>query len=310
MLVGVGDDGAVLVPDAGRELVVVADTQIQSVHFPEDAATASIADDLRFSPADIGYRAVVINLSDIAAMAARPRWMTLALTLETVDEAWLREFANGISAAASEYGVVLVGGDTTGGRQLSMTVSIIGDVERGVVLTRTGAAAGDDIYVSGSIGDAAAALNLRGEPGVDQQALRQVHQRFTRPTARVALGQALGSLASAAIDLSDGLYADCAKLLRSSGRGGELTINSIPVSEACCILLGNTAAQERALGGGDDYELCFTARPGNATAIEEVAQSVGVPLTRVGVVTDGSELICQQNGERFEYDAAGYLHFG
>ena len=309
MLVGVGDDGAVLVPDAGRELVVVADTQIQSVHFPEDAATACIADDLRFRPADIGYRAVAINLSDIAAMAARPRWMTLALTLETVDEEWLREFANGLSTAASEYGVVLVGGDTTRGSQLSMTVSIIGDVERDAVLTRAGAEVGDDIYASGAIGDAAAALALRADSGVDQQALRQVHQRFARPIARVALGQALGTLASAAIDLSDGLYADCAKLLRSSGRGGVLNIDSIPVSEACSILLGNKA-QERALGGGDDYELCFTARPGDATAIEEVAQHSGVPLTRVGAVTDGQQLICQQNGERFEYDAAGYLHFG
>jgi len=284
VIVGVGDDGAVLRPEPGTEQVQVIDTMVEGVHFPSGMAAA-----------DIGYRVVAVNLSDLAAMGARPRWMTLALTLSGQDEHWVDEFAAGLFAAAEEHDVELVGGDTTSGEVVVATVHMTGVVEEGAALLRSGAQVGDTVFVTGTVGDAAAGLALiqRGE----QEGYLQ--QRFLRPSARVAKGCELTGRARAAIDLSDGLVGDLRKLLDASGVGAEIDIGRIPMSEALRQRFDADAVLEFALTGGDDYELLFTA-----------PADIGVDdVTPIGVVTAGTELRCRLNGELVEVDDAGYRHF-
>ena len=298
VVTGIGDDGAVVVPDPGRELIAVVDTQIESVHFPRG-----------FTAAEIGYRAVAINLSDIAAMGGRPRWMTLALTLTEADGRWLESFASGLFEAAAAHGVALIGGDTTRGKQLTMSVQVIGDVEAGNSIRRTGAKSGDRIYVSGTVGDAAAALRYFDENRADDELSAYFRERFARPVARVSLGRALQGVASAAIDVSDGLAADCQKMLQSSGCGGELSVDAVPVSEPLRQTLPKDVAQDLALNGGDDYELCFTAAAGRSAEIERLSRTLKLPITAIGHVNEERELVCLRNGKRIEYNRAGYLHF-
>ena len=284
--VGIGDDGAVLTPDPLKQQVQVTDTLVEGVHFPADA-----------NPADIAYRAVAVNISDIAAMGARPRWMTLALTLSTSGEQWVESFSSGLFEAADEFNVALVGGDTTSGPIVTVTVTITGDVETGTALLRSGARTGDAIFVTGTLGDAAAGLKLLQRGESDDFLV----QRFLRPTPRLETGRALVGKASAAIDVSDGLAGDLKKLLAASGVGGEIDINKLPTSES---LRERFAAQERqqlALCGGDDYELCFTA-PGEA-----VQDLPGI--TEVGWVIETTGLTCRQNGDIVEVDDSGYRHF-
>ncbi len=286
--IGIGDDGAVLAPTADMHLVQVVDTLVEGVHFPA-----------HLSPSDIGFRAVAVNLSDIAAMGARPRWMTLALSLPQADEGWLEAFAGGLHTAAAEFGVALVGGDTTRAPIVVVTVQVSGEIEPGKALRRDGARPGDTIYVSGTVGDAAAGLAglVNGAP------VRELLQRFTRPAARVRLGQALHGSASAAIDISDGLYGDLAKLLGASGVGGEIHLDRLPLSAALVSHVGPAARRRYALAGGDDYELCFTAAgPLPDTGI--------VPVTAIGTVTAAPGIVCRDGGRRVPFADAGYLHFG
>ena len=195
--VGIGDDGAVLIPAHDRDLISVVDTLVSGIHYPETLA-----------PVDIGYRAVAVNLSDVAAMGARPRWMTLALTLVNAERAWLDGFARGLFEAADEHALALVGGDTTRGEQTVISVQIIADVDPGKAMLRAGAEEGDAIYVTGTVGDAAAGLSIlqSGLPGSDD--VDYLIRQFTRPVARIEAGAAIASIAHAAIDLSDGLYTD------------------------------------------------------------------------------------------------------
>jgi len=299
VLVGIGDDGAVLRPATGRDLVSVVDTQVEGVHFP-----ASIG------ARDIGYRAVAVNLSDIAAMAGRPRWMTLALTLPTVDAYWLEEFSLGLREAADEFNVSLVGGDTTSGQQTVISIQITGDVLPDTQLTRSGAHCGDRIYVSGTPGDAAGGLELIQADTVSSVAARALAERFRRPSARVILGQAIASLASAAIDISDGLYGDTYKLLQASDVGGQIDVDRLPLSDALLAEFGLQRAQRLALGGGDDYELCFTVAPDDEAVLIEVALEQDVKVSCIGVVTDGKDLGCFNGGTVFDYSDPGYQHFG
>jgi thiamine-monophosphate kinase len=285
-LVGVGDDGAVLQPTPGTEQVQVTDTLVEGVHFPAN-----------ISARDIGYRAVAVNLSDIAAMAARPRWMTLALTLWDKDEGWVEAFAAGLYEAAAEHGVSLVGGDTTQGDSVVITLHISGEVDEGGALLRSGAQPGDTVFVTGTVGDAAAGLELLHEGVVDGELVR----RFLRPTARIATGLRLGGNAHAAIDLSDGLVADLKKLLDASGVGAVLEIEKVPLSDALRSCFDIDSARQFALTGGDDYELCFAA-PGDA-----VADIDGI--TAIGRVTAGRDLVCRHDGEIVEVDVSGYRHF-
>ena len=283
---GVGDDGAVLVPTAGFELVQVIDSLVEGVHFLADA-----------DPSDIGYRVVAVNLSDIAAMGARPRWMTLALTLSGQDPHWVEQFAAGLHTAADEFDVVLVGGDTTSGAAVVATVAITGEVEQGKALLRSGAQVGDAIFVSGSVGDAAAGLQLLSRKAQDDF----LTARFCRPTARIHLGRELCGRASAVIDISDGLVGDLQKLLVASEVGAEIDVDRLPLSDALRQRFSADEQRNFALTGGDDYELCFTADP------DRVKDIAGV--TAIGVVTGGQDLVCMQDGNIVDYDDSGYRHF-
>ncbi len=286
IIVGVGDDGAILQPAPGTQQVQVTDTLIEGVHFPANV-----------SARDIGYRAVAVNLSDIAAMGARPRWMTLALTLWDKDESWVEEFAAGLFEAADEHGVALVGGDTTQGDAVVVTVHVSGEVDEGAAILRSGAKPGDTVFVSGSTGDAAAGLALIQE-GVTNDALIK---QFMRPMPRIALGQALSRRANAAIDVSDGLIADLGKMLEASGVGAEIDIDSIPLSDELLERFDRDTAIQFALAGGDDYELCFTAPADALAGIEGI--------TAIGIVTDDSDLVCRRDGNIVEVDTSGYRHF-
>lgn len=285
---GIGDDGAVLQPESGRDLLVVVDTLVEGVHFPDN-----------IDPFDIGYRAVVVNVSDIAAMGGRPRWMTLALTLPTAEAEWLRRFSEGLHAASDEYQLALVGGDTTHGKSLVVSVQITGDVVAGKAIKRSGAQVGDHIYVTGYVGDAAAGLELILAGTADPY----LSARFLRPDARLQYGQALLDVASAAIDVSDGLLGDLGKLLAASGVGGELQLERLPMSEALCAVFSLDERRRFALSGGDDYELCFTS------AASELPAGLGFPVTRIGTVTTDTQLNCLLDGELVPFKDSGYRHF-
>jgi thiamine-monophosphate kinase len=285
VIAGIGDDGAVLEPTPGLQQVQVIDTLVEGVHFPSNMAAA-----------DIGYRAVAVNLSDIAAMGAVPRWMTLALTLWDKDEGWVEDFAAGLFEAAAEHDVGLVGGDTTQGDAVVTSVHITGEVEPGRALLRSGARVGDTVYVSGTLGDAAAGLALFEERQYDDF----LTQRFLRPTARVALGRRLSGFAGGAIDVSDGLVGDLRKMLDASDVGAAIDADQLPVSRELRERFGDEAI-DFALTGGDDYELCFTA---DADAVADIEG-----ITAIGRIVAGADLECRRGGEIVEVDDSGYRHF-
>ena len=243
VLLGIGDDAALLQVPAGQQLVVAVDTLVAGRHFPEQT-----------SAADIGYKALAVNLSDLAAMGATPAWATLSLTLPAVDGSLVTGICRWIFCLADEYSVALVGGDTTRG-PLSVTVQVHGFIEPGKALRRDAANPGDAVFVSGVPGEAACALKqvLQGETPADT-----LLQRLNRPQPRVSLGQSLVGLASAAIDVSDGLLADLGHLLSASGCGATLWPDQLPSSPALQALPAGQVLDCQ-LNGGDDYELCFTA---------------------------------------------------
>lgn len=285
LVTGIGDDGAVLQPTPGLQQVQVIDTLVEGVHFPSNMAAA-----------DLGYRVVAVNLSDIAAMGAIPRWMTLALTLWDKDEPWVEAFAAGLFEAAAEHELALVGGDTTQGDAVVASLHVTGEVEPGKALLRSGARVGDTVYVSGTLGDAAAGLSLL-EAGQSDHVLAR---RFLRPSARIALGRRLGGRASGAIDVSDGLVGDLRKMLDASGVGAQIDVDKLPLSRALREHCGD-AASDLALTGGDDYELCFTA---DAEAVADIEG-----ITAIGRIVEGSDLVCRRGGEIIEIDDSGYRHF-
>jgi thiamine-monophosphate kinase len=297
--IGVGDDGAVLMPPASRELVVVTDSLVEGVHFPVGSPAASV-----------GHRAFAVNLSDIAAMGAEPAWALLALTIPRSDEAWLSQFARAAGDLCRRHHVALVGGDTTRG-PLSITVTIIGIVPVGVALERRGGQPGDAIFVTGSPGDSAAGLaleqaRLHVSDALSAQILRD---RFLFPTPRCEIGVALRGLASACIDISDGLGGDLEKLCAASGCGAEVEASALPVSEPLVGAVGRELAREYALTGGEDYELLFTvplARLGAMT--HAIAHGLG-PVTRIGSLVAGSGVRVFARGGVMQFSGAGYDHF-
>jgi len=232
-------------------------------------------------------------------MGAEPRWMTLALTLVDADAAWLEEFAEGLYEAAAEWGVALVGGDTTSGDQLVVSVQMNGELAPGTALYRSGARAGDTIYVTGTVGDAAAGLALL-QDGRSDHALAW---RFSRPTARVRTGTALAGIANAAIDLSDGLVADLSKLLEASGVGAEVDLEHLPLSKELLAAVGREQALQYAMGGGDDYELCFTM------PASELPDALATEVTAIGRITGQAGLVCRDRGTVVPFDDTGYRHF-
>lgn len=296
---GVGDDAALLrVPD-GHDLAVSTDTLISGVHFFADAA-----------PDDIGFRALAVNLSDLAAMGAQPAWTTLALTIPEADEVWLSAFADAFCGLADQFSMQLVGGDVTRG-PLTITPTVYGWVPTGVALKRSGASVGDHIYVTGTLGDAAAALEFSAKSEEkDKASLDYLSQRLMRPTPRIHQAIALRGIASSAIDVSDGLIADLGHVLESSSVGGEIKTAAIPLSPAIEAVADREHALRLALTGGDDYELCFTVPPERAREAGSLWAAWECGVTDVGLIQNGDGLRCiAEAGDRFEVNQRGYSHF-
>jgi len=296
VLTAVGDDGAVVAPLPGAALVLALDTLVDGVHFP-------VGFDARF----VGHRALAVNLSDLAAMGAEPAWALLGLTIPSPDEHWLAGFCAGFEALARRHGVALVGGDTTRG-PLTVTVTLAGAVPEGGALRREGARPGDDLWVSGTPGDAAAGLQiLQGRLYAQGRAREALLARFQSPQARVALGVALRGIATACIDLSDGLLGDLAKLCAAGGVGAELASRELPLSAGLCSVAAPADRIRFALAGGDDYELLFTADPSHRAKL--TALDAGVVLRRIGMVTEGDGVLV--DGAPPGRDAGhGFDHFG
>jgi thiamine-monophosphate kinase len=310
---GIGDDAALLAVPAGQLLAVSTDTLVAGVHFLQGSKAY-----------DVGWKALAVNLSDLAAMGATPAWATLALTLPQADRAWVVDFADGFAALAREFKLALVGGDTTQG-PLSVTVTIHGFVPDGAALRRGGARVGDAVFVTGTLGDAAAGLQvLRGTesgPGAapaprDVTAERSdairlaLLGRLNRPTPRVAQGLLLRGRASACIDVSDGLVADLGHVCAASGAGAELDVESLPPSSALLSLFNADARHAFQLAGGDDYELCFTAAEPDATAlIGDLARS-GCGATRIGrIVPEPGVRVRDSAGREVIVTRRGWEHF-
>lgn len=298
-VLGVGDDCALLAPTPGMQLAVSSDMLLEGRHFsPQD------------SPAGIGHKSLAVNLSDLAAMGATPRWATLAIALPEENDAWLTAFARGFFRLADLHGIELVGGDTTRGA-LTLSITVMGEVPPGQALRRDGAQAGDDIWVSGVLGSAALALAYRqGRLFMEQIDAARVLPALYLPTPRVALGIALRGLAHSAIDISDGLLADLGHILERSGVGARLEFNALPTLPVVQSYLHETVARECVLAGGDDYELCFTAPTEQRDAIHAAAASAAVAVTRIGQITAESGLsVIGADGQPLLYDKTGYDHF-
>ena len=297
VVIGVGDDAAVVAVN-GLAAVTV-DTLVAGVHFPDGIA-----------PALLGYRAMAVNLSDLAAMGATPRWATLALTLPKPDEHWLEGFSRGLFELAERHDVGVVGGNLARG-PLNVTIQLMGTVERGRMLTRAGGNLGDDVYVTGTLGDSAGGIALINEriDTAHGSAGAALKERFYKPVPRVEAGLALRSLASAAIDVSDGLLADLGHICERSGCGAMIDVERVPLSAELLSTFPPQIALAHALGGGDDYELCFTAPPSRAAAIDGALEAVGTTATRIGQLVAGQEVICRRDGEPYTPHSLGYRHF-
>jgi len=294
VVLGIGDDAALLQVPPDQQLVVTADTLNAGVHFPDDTA-----------PADIGWKSLAVNLSDLAAMGAVPAWCTLSLSLPQSDESWVDAFLDGFLDLADQHAIGLVGGDTTRG-PLSISVTAMGLVESGVALRRDQARAGDDVWVTGTLGDAAAALEALLEGHEVPKSLRQ---RLDRPTPRIAAGRRLSGLAHACIDISDGLLADLAHICKNSGVGAEINLMELPAS----LDLASVESSRRwgwQTCGGDDYELCFTASPRNRDLIVQALDFTDVSATRIGRIV-AAQGVRAFDGEAQEWllPSRGYQHF-
>ncbi len=296
VIVGIGDDAAILRMPPGHRLVVAMDTLNIGVHFPAETASA-----------DIGWKALAVNLSDLAAMAATPAWCTLSLSLPQPDAAWVDGFLDGFLELAVRHDVALVGGDTTRG-PLSVCVTAHGLVAPRGALLRSGARVGDDIWVTGTLGDAAAALR-QWQAGESMASALRV--RLDRPTPRVAAGLGLAGIAHACIDVSDGLLADLGHVCRASRVGAELDVDVLPVSEAQLAAFDVAARRELQATGGDDYELCFTAPKTARLAVEDAMRACDVPATRIGRITADAGTIVMRDaaGASWSPSRAGYVHF-
>ncbi|MEW7313808.1 thiamine-phosphate kinase [Buttiauxella gaviniae] len=297
---GIGDDCALLTVAEKQLLAISTDTLVSGIHFLPD-----------IDPRDLGYKALAVNLSDLAAMGADPSWLTLAITLPEVDESWLAAFSDSLFEQLDYYDMQLIGGDTTRG-PLSMTLGIHGLVPVGRALKRSGARPGDWIYVTGTPGDSAAGLAILQERLTveDPQQAAWLKKRHLRPTPRILHGQALRDLASSAIDLSDGLISDLGHILKASECGARIDLDSLPYSEAMKANVNPEQAMQWALSGGEDYELCFTVPELNRGALDVAIGNLGIPFTCIGQVGPESEgLQFFQDGKPVKLNLKGYDHF-
>ncbi|NAR28943.1 thiamine-phosphate kinase [Acinetobacter haemolyticus] len=283
---GIGDDSAIVTPPLAQQLVICTDTLVAGRHFP-----------LNTSAHAIGWKSVAVNLSDLAAMGAKPHSILLALSLPTIDHEWLAEFSRGLFECCDQFVVSLIGGDTTQSTQLTISVTALGWIEQGQAVTRAGAQVGDYICVSGQVGDAAFGLQHLGHP---------LQQRLDYPTPRCQLGQQLKGLASSMIDVSDGLAQDLGHILKASNKGATLQLDQLPIDESLKSL-EMQKAWHYALAGGDDYELCFTISPQNYEKL--LRQPLDVPLTIIGEITQQTGLLFEYMGETYPLHVHGYQHF-
>ncbi len=298
-LLGVGDDCALLAPPPGEVLAVTTDTLLAAVHFPLDSPARLIA-----------QRALAVNLSDMAAMGATPRWFQLALTMPNADQDWLAEFSAGLHAMACQFNCALVGGDTTRG-PLTISITLMGTVPSGQALKRSGAKPGDTIYATGSLGDGAAALAvLEGKLSTNVEDASYLQERFWQPQARVDEGLAIRNFASAAIDISDGLLADLGHIAEASQVGAVLHVDKLPLSQALSRAADTESRLNWALSGGDDYELCFTVPADKLAQCQRLIDAGGLTATPIGQIIDGQGVRCvDKQGVPFEITACGYQHF-
>lgn len=296
---GVGDDAALIAADEGHELAVSADMLVAGTHFFADT-----------DPRQLGWKALAVNISDMAAMGAEPRWATLALALPHADEPWIAAFADGFFECAEAFRVDLVGGDTTRG-PLCISVQIMGQVPYGMALRRSGAQTEDDIWVSGPLGNAALALkHLLGQRTLSSEELALTLPALLKPQPRIALGLALRGIAHSAIDISDGLLADLGHILEASGAGADIALEAVTCSDILHRHLPEPAAIDMLLAGGDDYELCFTAPAAARLRIETIGRALALRMGRIGRVTENRRLIVRDLYDNpIEIGKTGFDHF-
>jgi len=297
---GVGDDCALIRPPAGLILALTTDTLSEGTHFLPGA-----------DPRRLGHKSLAVNLSDLAAMGADPRWFLLAIALPDVDEAWLEAFTAGMFALADAHAIELIGGDTTRGPR-TITVTAIGTLPPGYALRRDAAQAGDDVWLSGSTGDAALGLaHLKGKFTLTGEAAARCIARLEQPVARVALGQRLRGVAAAAIDVSDGLLADLGHILERSKFAAEVDYESLPRSPDLRACADATLADACLLAGGDDYELVFTAATDKRTTVEAAGRAANVAVTRIGRIVAGAPEVrlLDRAGKSRRIDRLGFDHF-
>jgi thiamine-monophosphate kinase len=302
---GIGDDCALISPAPGMQLAISSDMLVEGRHFLSTV-----------SPEALGHKALAVNLSDLAACGAQPLGFTLALAMPRVDASWLQGFSEGLLRLADAHGCALVGGDTTAG-PLNICITVFGQVPSGQALLRSGAQAGDDIYVSGSPGQARLALEaFRGSISLPEAAFAQMRERMERPQPRVALGLALRGIASSCIDVSDGLLGDLRHILKASGTGADIQLSAIDSIANNAVFMPTNGhfsqefGRQMVLAGGDDYELLFTAPQAQREAVRRAAIAAQVPVTRIGSVTAQPELrLLEADGALLENSFASFDHF-
>ncbi len=294
VVTGIGDDCAVLSISPDHQLCTSIDTMVEAVHFPKDAP-----------PHGLAWRCLAAAASDLAACGARPLGFCLALTLEKADEVWLEAFASGLSEAAEFFQMPLLGGDTTRGG-LALSVQVMGEVASGAALLRSTAKPGDQVWVTGSLGDARAALDYLASP----PELNDFYDRYYYPKPPLRFAQTLVGLASAAIDISDGLLADLGHILEASGVGADIAAADLPLSSALMQGYSRQEAAAYALTGGDDYQLCFTAPRAHSSKLQVLADDQHIQLTCIGAITEQRGIRCTDSaGQPIEHDTPGYRHF-
>jgi len=298
VVLGIGDDCAVLSPIENQNIVVTTDTLVAGVHFPFET-----------SPRAIGHKAVAVNLSDIAAMGAKPSWLSLAITLPNIDKVWITEFCEGVFELCEFYNVELIGGDTTQG-PLSITITAQGLTPEGSYLSRSGAKSGDWLYVTGELGDAALALQqITGKVDIEAQFIDIIKNKLDYPKPRVLAGQTLREYASSAIDLSDGLIADLGHICQASNVGANIVLDALPLSTIMRDSLLADDAITLALSGGDDYELLFTVNEDNKVGMETAMSHAGTKVTCIGQLNASQTISTTLNNKPIPINTVGFEHF-
>jgi len=298
VILGIGDDCALLQPVERQHIAVTTDTLVAGVHFPEST-----------EPRAIGHKAVAVNLSDLSAMGAEPTWLSLALTLPEIDEQWVAEFCSGVFELCEHYNVQLIGGDTTQG-PLSITITAQGLTPIDKYITRSGAKAGDWLYVTGELGDAALALqHLQGKVNVDEPFKEKIFDKLDYPKPRVLVGQVLRDYATSAIDISDGLISDLGHICQASNVGANIVLDDLPLSAIMRETLEKTRAIDIALTGGDDYELLFTVSEDNKVGMETALINTGVSITCIGQLNGSEKITTTIDNKPVSINAQGFEHF-